>query len=178
VNGHQAVTPSALGRKTVQIDAPGAIKSQPLPVDLAVNVFRNGFPSPSASINSSPQALYQALDGRVWFYPDVKKYWTTQGSQSAEDWFSVDFGAEKPVSSVKLYFYSDGSQFNVPVSYTLQYWKGQDWADIPNVQKSPASPLGNGENTVTFASMNISTLRVSFTNPAQSATALVEIKAF
>src|SRR5207249_2108190 len=107
VNGEQVVAPSALGKKTVEIKEPELASAQPHPVDLAVNYSRRGFPSPSASSNNTPDTLYQAIDGRVWFYPDVKNYWSSLGSKNAEDWFSIDFGTEKRIHSVKLYFFSD-----------------------------------------------------------------------
>jgi hypothetical protein len=122
--------------------------------------------------------LHQAIDGRVWFYPEMPKYWTNQGSQSAEDWYSLDFGTEKLLSCVALYFYSDGSQFKAPSSLKLQYWTGQGWADIPDSHETPAAPLGNGQNTVTFPPMKISKLRTVFANQTNSTTALVAIKAF
>jgi hypothetical protein len=178
VNGSRVAAPSALGRKTIQIDPPEIKKSKPLPVDEAVNLLETGFPSPSASINDTPGALHQAIDGRVWFFPEVRKFWSNAGSQAAEDWYGIDFGAEKTLTSVKLYFYSDGTQFQQPTSYTLQYWTGSDWAEIPNSQKSPAAPIGNGENTVTFPPMQITKLRALFENQKPAATALVAIKAF
>jgi hypothetical protein len=178
VNGDRVIDPSPLGRKTVQIQEPSAVSSQPLPIDLAVNLLKAGFPSPSASVNNTPDALYQAVDGRVWYFPEVPDYWTTLGSQSAEDWYSLDFGSEKTVSSAALYFYGDGAQFKAPSTYTLQYWTGTAWAEIPNQQKAPATPLSNGENTIKFRPIATSQLRAVFTNPDKAATALVEIKVF
>jgi hypothetical protein len=178
VNGQQVIKPSALGKKTVPIGEPGTVKAQPAPVDIAVNLSKAGFPSPSGSFNNVPQALYQALDGRVWFYPEVSKYWTSMGSQAAQDWFSIDFGAPKPVSSARLYFYSDGARFMAPTNYTLQYWTGTAWAEIPNMQKTPAIPLGNGENTITFEPLTTSRVRAVFTNQGKAATALVQMKVF
>ena len=96
VNGRQVLKPSALGRKTVAISR-SAVSAPLHPIDLAVNYVKQGFPAPSASINNSPNELYQAIDGRVWFYPEVRNYWSNAGSQSAEDWFSLDYRRGKSI---------------------------------------------------------------------------------
>jgi hypothetical protein len=177
VNGSEALKPSALGRKTIPISEP-TIVAISHPIDLAVNMARRGFPTPSASINNSTNELYQAVDGRVWFYPNVRNYWSNAGSQAAEDWFSLDFGAEKQFSSAQLYFYADDAKFKAPAKYTVQYWTGEKWADVSGSSATPKKPLANGENIITFKPVKTSKLRILFTNPKQAAVALVEVKAF
>jgi len=178
INGEQAVAASALGKKTVAIGPPPPAKLEPHPVNLAVNLRKFGFPIPTASINSTPEALYQAIDGRVWYWPNVSNYWSTRGSQVAEDWYALDFGHDVSIQSVRLYFYADETNYKAPISYTLQYWAGSAWADVPNFQRTPDTPLGNGENTVNFAPLQTSKLRVMFHNQKEAATALVEIQIF
>jgi hypothetical protein len=177
VNGRQVLTPSALGRKTIAISAP-TVAATSRPIDLAVNMTGRGFPAASASVNNSANDLHQAMDGRVWFYPNVRNFWSNAGSQAASDWFSVDFGAEEQFSSAQLYFYADDEQFKAPKKYAVQYWTGEDWVDVSGSHMTPDKPLANGENTVTFRPVKTSQLRILFTNPKQAAIALVEVKAF
>jgi hypothetical protein len=177
VNGRRVLSPSALGRYTIPIPAP-TVTATTHPIDLAVNYAKKGFPAPDASINTSADEIYQAVDGRIWFWPNVRNYWSNAGSQAAQDWFSLDFGAEKQFSSALLYFYADGAKFKAPADYMLQYWKDGNWVDIPGSRMTPPKPLANGENTITFPSITASRLRVLFTNPGQAAIALVEIKLF
>jgi hypothetical protein len=96
-----------------------------------------------------------------------------------EDWFALNFGSPRQLSSVRLYFYADGTKFKAPRKYTLQY-SAEDgsWRDIPNDQKTPARPLANGENTVTFNPLRTTKLRIVFKNPDSAAIALVECEAF
>jgi len=178
VEGERVTGPSKLGRKTMEIKPPAPVEEKPRPADLAVNYKRQGFPAPSASTNNTPGDLYQAVDGRVWFYPNVRNYWSTLGSHNAQDWFSVDFGADKQISTVKLYYYSDDAQFKAPQDYTVQSWSGGAWTDVPGAVKSPATPLGNGENNISFPAVTTSKLRIVFTNGEAAATALGEIKAY
>ncbi len=177
VNGQEVVAPSPPGRKTVTIPAP-IVHPAPHPIDLAVNMTGTGFPAASASANDAPSDLYQALDGRVWFYPKVRNYWSNAGSRAARDWFGVDFGKKEELRSVRLYFYADATKFEAPTEYTVQYWTGQDWADVTGSHQTPGIPLANGRNTITFQPVNTSKLRIVFTNPKQAAIALVEMKAY
>jgi hypothetical protein len=178
VDGERVIGPSRLGRKSVEIKPSAPVEQKPGAVDLAVNYSRKGFPAPSASTNNNPGDLFQAVDGRVWYYPNVRNYWSTLGSTNSQDWFSVDFGADKQIGTVKLYFYSDEAQFKAPQDYTVQSWIGGVWTDVPGALKAPAVPLGNGENTITFPPVTTSGLRVVLTNAAGAATALTEIKAY
>jgi hypothetical protein len=177
VNGRQLLAPSALGKKFIAIAEP-TITATTHPVDLAVNMTGKGFPAPDASTNNSPGELHQAIDGRVWFYPNVPNYWANTGSQSAEDWFSLDFGTNRQFSSAQLYFYADDAAFKAPEKYTVQFWNGQDWSDVSGSHANPETPLANGENTVTFDPVTTSKLRILSTNPKQAAIALVEVKVF
>jgi hypothetical protein len=178
VDGERVIAPSNLGKKTVRIQSPAPVENTPGPVDLAVNYAKRGFPAPSASIDNAPGDLYQAVDGRVWFYPNVRNYWSTLGSHNAQDWFSIDFGADKRITGVKLYFYSDEALYKAPHDYTVQGWIGGGWQDFPDALKAPVTPLGNGENCITIPGVTTSKLRIVFTNAANAGTALVEIKAY
>lgn len=178
VDGRQTIAPSDVGKKTVKISDPPAPKSEPLPVNLAVNFRKSGFPLPSASINDTPHELYEAIDGRVWFYPNVKNYWSTQGSGAAQDWYALDFGRSVSVRRVKLYFYSDGKLFVAPDSYALEYWTGGDWAAVPGPAKATETPLGNAENTVNFPPVKTTRLRAVFNHQRDAAVALVEFQVY
>jgi hypothetical protein len=178
VDGRQTIAPSDAGKKTVKIDEPPATKSEPLPLNLANNFRKSGFPIPSASVNDSPEELYEAIDGRVWFYPNVKNYWSTAGSGAVQDWYALDFGHAVSVRSVKLYFYSDGRLFMAPDSYALESWTGGDWAAVPGAVMSPDKPLGNGDNRVSFPPVETSRLRVVLNHPKNAAVGLVEIQVY
>lgn len=177
VDGWRVVKSSPLEKITVPIGAP-KISGVPHPIDLAVNFVKKGFPVPTASVNNSMNEVYQAVDGRVWFYPNVRNYWTNAGSQAAKDWFSLDFGAEKQLRSARIYFYADGAKFKAPTKYSIQFWTGRDWADVSGSHKIPKTPLANGENIIAFQPVNTSKLRIVFTNPKRAAIALVEVKAY
>ncbi len=177
VNGRQVLKPSALGKKTIAISKP-MVSATAHPIDLAVNFAKKGFPVASASVNNVTNEVYQSVDGRVWFYPSVRNYWSNAGSLADEDWFSLDFGSEEKFSSLQLYFYADEMRFKAPAKYTVQYWTGGTWADVHVSRATPRNPLANGENVIAFRPVTASKLRIRFTNPKPAAIALVEVKAF
>ncbi len=100
------------------------------PVDLAVNLVRPDYPRGSASVNADPASLHGALDGRVWFFPEMPSGWSTTGSPNAWDWFAVDLGRPVAAHTAELAFYADGKAFTAPPAYRLQYWK-DGWKDVP-----------------------------------------------
>jgi hypothetical protein len=177
VNGRQVLTRATLGRKTITIPEP-FVTPATHPIDLAVNFLRTGFPKPSASVNNVSSELYQAVDGRVWFYPQVRNYWSSSGARSGQDRFDLDLGVKKQISSLQLYFYADEANFRAPVKYAIQYWNEEKWTEVLDARPVPKRPLANGENTITFRSVDAAKLRILFTNPKQGAMALVEVKAF
>jgi hypothetical protein len=163
VDGARVIGPTTLGKKTVAIGAP-IVTTTETPVNLAANQSGSGFPAASASHSYSTDPAVKANDGRVWYYQDTKNRWSSFGSNNATDWYAVDFGSVKTVSSAKLYLFSDNLGLRTPQSYNLQYWNGSAWINIPNQVKSPAAPAGNTENTVNFAEVNTSRIRVVFKN--------------
>ena len=184
VDGKQVVKPSPLGKKTVALPAlKTPIQSAPLaPLNLAVNLARKGLPAPSSSMGGDARDLYRAVDGRVWFYPNVKNYWSNEGSAHAQDWFAVDFGSPQNVSQVKLYFYEDSKTFRAPTAIELQAWVNNGWQPIslPNGSRTVA----NGETVLDFKPLNTSQVRVLVPNAAdvaelpQRSVALVEMKVY
>ena len=54
--------------------------SKPSP-NHALNIVYKGFPQPSASVNSVPDSLFQAVDGRIWYFPEIRNRWSTLGFQ-------------------------------------------------------------------------------------------------
>jgi hypothetical protein len=71
VDGRCVVKSAPLAKQTIPIAEP-EIAAAPSPVDVAVNFTQKGFPLPSASTNNAALEIYQAVDGRVWFWPNVR----------------------------------------------------------------------------------------------------------
>jgi hypothetical protein len=133
-----------------------------LPVNLALNIARKGFPIPAASVNALPDtSLYQAIDGRTWYFPEITNYWSTRGSQSDSDYYALDFGTIKSISGLKLYFFEDGKEFFVPESILIEYENESGPHFIGN-DRLIGGFAGNTVNTIHFKTIEAKKLKILF----------------
>ncbi len=157
-------------------DATQPFVSAPAPAgNLALNETGRGFPRASASFTSRFDKVEMVNDGRIVFRPTPANRWTSYESPNTTDWLAIDFGDKKKVGRVELYIYEDGGGVQAPASYTVQYWDGAVWRDVPEQKKSPAKPAGGMKNTVTFPALETSKVRVEFTHQAKTRSGLTEI---
>jgi hypothetical protein len=116
-------------------------------------------------------------------YVGTNPIWGDLGSPNAQDWLQVDLGKPARIGDVKLYFYdnkafgSGGNTYRAPASYTVQYFDGSNWVDVPNQAHSPAVPAPN-YNDVTFTPVTTSKVRVVMNRAAGFAVGVKEIQVF
>ena len=148
-------------------------------VNDAANPLRTGYPQPIASYTWPYDNPWNALDGKVWFneVPEDTR-WTNYSSPNAQDYYGVDFGVPTDVSDVRFYGYDDGGGVRPAAGYTLQYWTGATWADVPGQVHTPAQPAGNGLNRITFPAVTTSKIRLLFTNPAGAYVGVTELQSW
>ena len=178
VNGEKASLKKTGGKYEVNIGPPVVTKPKNK-IDLALNIWRQGFPKPSASINSEPDSLYQAIDGRIWYFPEIANRWSTYGSSSPTDWYAIDFGKVRNVSSAKLYFYKDDKNYKIPDDYNIEYWSGTQWQKVNEKFRNPVAPVCSTVNTVDFNEVATSKMRFIFKNKSkESVTGVIEIQLY
>jgi len=175
IDGKKASLNENQGKYEVEIGAPIVNSMPEVQENFALNIRKSGFPIPSASINSTPDSLYQAIDGRIWYFPEVKNRWTTLGSASSSDWYALDFGQVREISTVKLYLYVDGKTYGIPDDYSIEYHNGQQWLPVNEKERNPAKPIENTVNTVVFEKVSTTHIRVSFKHEEKTL-ALAEIE--
>ena len=149
-------------------------------IDLAVNP---GFPyGPLATAFSADPAapVEQAIDGRLWFFPEISNGWSPSAADSAAtSWYQIDLRTPQTVGSVELYFFADGARYQPPSSFQLQYQNNDGWKDLPMQKRAPQTPVANGENRITFPQLRTQQLRIVFKNPpAPTRLRLIEAKVF
>jgi hypothetical protein len=134
----------------------------------------------TAYSTASATAIAEAIDGRLWFFPENPNGWSPESSaKDPTSWYTVNFGRSRTIGSVNLFFFSDGSKYLTPSSYRVQCQIDGNWQDIPRQKHSPELPLANGENSVTFPAVTTQAIRLTLTNPSPPASVrLIEIKAF
>ena len=172
VDGNEVAASPTLAKLTVPLarTAPAPIAR---PIDLAVNLVRSDFPRGAASAGATPAALHQALDGRVWFFPELVNGWSP-GADQKQPWFTVDFGEPVRVSAAELSFFADSKALAAPTAYRLQAWRGGEWVEV---SKAP-SPLANGVDRTTWTPVTTSKLRAVFDLKPGHDMRLVEMKVF
>lgn len=149
--------------------------------DLAANVYGQGSPSPFASYTWQYDSTANGTDGQI-IYDDspLDSRWTDYGSPNATDDLGVDFGAVVPLDEVRIYTYDDtanGGDVKAPAAYTVQYWTGSAWADVPGQIQGPSVPAGDDLNRVTFPAITTSQIRVVFTRQPGYAVGASELEA-
>jgi hypothetical protein len=144
--------------------------------NFAVNNDGTPFPSVSTSFSAPATPPFYAIDGNYWYHTEPANRWTTVGSPNPVDTVEVDFGIERPVDEVKLYFLDDGAGVTAPASYVLEAWEDGGWREIPNQRRRPAEPAGHRANVVTFPAIAASRIRVMLTHRPGSASGLTELE--
>lgn len=150
--------------------------------------------SASGAAAADAEQLHDAIDGRVWFWPDVVNgYDSPAGDGATSQWFAVDFGAAVDVSRAEIAFYegdapgtrtfADGTYaaadgtFAVPVSYLVQYETDSGaWANVTT--NSQDAPLANGITNVEWAGVTTEVVRLVFVPQSGAQVRLVEFKVF
>jgi hypothetical protein len=128
----------------------------------------------SASSNGDIENVHDAIDGRVWFFPELPNGWSSAPSP-ADQWYAIDLGKPTDLTRAELAFFADSKGFAVPQSYRLQAWVDGDWRDIAAPK---GSPIANGVTDVRWPRMTTSKVRLLFTQPKGKATRLAEFKLF
>jgi len=170
VDGRRSAGPALHGKLLIPIGKPKVVH-QKSSIDLAVNIYRYGYPAPSAS--SDPNGtLWQAVDGRSWFFKEIVRGWSPSDSADSS-WFAVDFGKPTLISEVRLSFYDDGVHWLTPSSLTVETWDGSKWRPVASDE---AKLVGNTSNVVRFSKTSTSKVRVVF--HTKHPMRLVELEAY
>ena len=175
VDGGEVARRDTLGRIEVPV-ARAATPAIARPINLAVQLVRGQFPIGSASSNDAPENVHDAIDGRVWFFPELPNGWSSAPTPAAsQQYYAIDLGKPTALARAELAFFADNKGFAVPQSYRLQAWIDGDWRDIAAPMDSP---VANGVTDVRWPQIQASKVRLLFTQPAGKATRLAEFKLF
>ncbi|MBB3693258.1 MGH1-like glycoside hydrolase domain-containing protein [Sphingomonas sp. BK580] len=172
LDGRRVAHRASAGRLTVAVSraAPAPVAR---PIDRAVQLVRGQFPRPSASSGTAAENLHDAVDGRVWFFPELPNGWSSDGGGA--QWFAVDLGRPTRLERAELAFFADGAQVAAPRSYKVQAWDGARWRDVA---VRGTAPLANGITHAIWQPLTTSRVRVLFDVPAAHTMRLAEIKLF
>lgn len=177
VDGNIVISASEQSKVEVEIGAPIQIPITSEKDNYALNIWKKGFPAPTASVNTVKDTLFQAIDGKKWYFKEISNYWSTDSTFNESDWYALDFGKEIEISSVNLSLYTDGKRFDLPETYSLEYRKGDQWIPFTFKAGNPAKLVGNTSNTIELLKQKTIGIRFSFRHP-KKAVALVEFECY
>ncbi len=208
LDGRELARTPELGALRVSIPSP---IPPPLAEDLTSRVLNfavsnegKHFPYASASSSLPTAPPFYAVDGNRWYHPSPPNRWVAGGSGPDSDWFEVDFGVDRTLTEMKLYFLDSesGSRVEVtgevesagfpstqahpgipilpPVNYEILSWYQDEgeWAPIPGQERTPENPQGRLSNTVVFPELATSRIRVVFHHQEGATTGLTEVEAW
>ncbi|WP_163959558.1 MGH1-like glycoside hydrolase domain-containing protein [Sphingomonas insulae] len=173
VDGEEVARRATLGRMRVPVtrsDTPPIVR----PIDRSVQLVRDRFPKGSASTGTNPENLHDAIDGRVWFFPQLGNGWSSDPTP-AQQWYAIDFGKPVALARAELAFFADGGRFAAPSAYRMQAWNGRDWYDLA---ATADAPIANGITHARWTPVTTSRIRILFDQRANRAMRLVEAKLF
>ena len=119
--------------------------------------------------------MYQVVDGRIWYFPEITNRWTTTGSLAANDWVEIDFGQKRELSVLKIYLFSDKTNFAVPDTLTIAYQNNDQWAPVKIKEQSKLT--GNTVNTIMFDKITTNKIRLHFKHE-KIQVAVVEVECY
>ncbi|HSB53417.1 MAG TPA: discoidin domain-containing protein [Gemmatimonadales bacterium] len=178
VDGRRVAQSDSLARLTAAMGVAPPQAPVERPVNFAVNNGRGAFPSVTASYSAPGTPPHFLVDGNAWYDRSPPNRWTAAGSGNATDWVALDFGVVRPVEWVTLHFLDDGDSLRAPASYELEAWKDGAWSAIAGQQRVPGHPEGRRANTVRFARIETSKLRLVLTHRPGATSGLTEIEAW
>ncbi|SEL76342.1 protein of unknown function [Stigmatella aurantiaca] len=169
---------ATLQRLTLPMAAPLPQERPARLENFAANAYATGYPVASASYTASIDDAQRAIDGRIYYDDIPNSRWTNYQSPNASDWLAVDFGTVRSVNQVRLHIYDDGGGVKAPASYDVQALNGSAWVSIAGQSKSPATPVGDAPNQVTFPAVSTRKIRVVFQNPSGAKVGVTELEAW
>ena len=177
VDGRKTAISRNGDRGKVNIGPPLVTKPSPEPENYALNIRKAGYPAPSASVNTIPDTLFKAIDGRIWYFPKVQNIWSTEGSANREDWYELKFGKAQELSSIKLYPYVVNKRFVLPESISIQYQSGIQWLTPTMISQTPSKLAANTMNRFEFQKIVANKIRIGFKHPS-GAVAITELECY
>lgn len=173
VDGSRVAHRATLGRLEIPLARRDAI--QPArPIARSVQLVRGEFPKASASNKADAEQLHDAIDGRIWFFPELANGWDSDATSAAQ-WLTVDFGKPVRLSRAELAFFGDGKQYAAPSEYRLQVPSQDGWRDL-DVKGQAA--IANGITTADWDGVVTNKVRLIVRQQTGKRMRLVEFKLF
>jgi hypothetical protein len=176
LDGKKVASSATLKSVTAAVPLASASKIDRSRIAKSIQLNTTQYPKGSASSGNNAANIHDAIDGRIWFWPELPNGWTSDATTKvSQQWYAIDFGKDTTLSSAELAFYTDGNDFALPSNYVVSSWVNGQWKKIVG---NGDQLLANGITNVKWSTLTTSKLQLSFTQAAGKKTRLVEFKAF
>jgi hypothetical protein len=96
--------------------------------------------------------------------------------ETGQQWAEIQWSSAQSVNQAQVYFFDDNGGIDVPSSWSLQYWNGSSYVNVPGASGYPV--VVNQYNTVNFTAVDTTRLRVLLNSTGTSSVGLLEVKIF
>ncbi len=168
-------------RIVAYLGRPRRLPFPPRMINVAVNNGRGAYPWVDVSFAAPENPPTYLIDGNYWYHTAPANRWTTVGSPNAQDTVTLDFGVARTIRRIVLYPLDDasgdaGAPVRTPARYDVQVWRGRTWKTIPSQRRDPTEPEGRRANSVSFAPLSTSRVRVVLTPQNGAALGMSELE--
>jgi len=174
VDGKKSEIHQVNGRNKVYVGLKKLKPATQHATNYALNILKKDFPQASASV---PDSVEQAVDGRIWYFPEIFNRWATLNSIPGSDWFAVDFGKPHEISEIKIYPFTDNIKYALPDSIRLEYENSDGWKSITVKEQQPLQLTGNTGNSFYFDKISATRIRLNFKHSAKQV-AISEVECY
>ena len=177
VDGKKVASSTTLKKLTAEVSSAPATTIDRSRIAKSVQLSASSqYPVGSASSGNDVANIHDAIDGRVWFFPELPNGWNSEATeQDSQQWYAIDFGSSTALSSAELSFFVDDAEYALPSNYVVSSWFDGQWKKIEGYGEEL---VANGVTNVKWDELSTSKLMLSFTQSAGRKTRLVEFKAF
>lgn len=130
-------------------------------VNYAVNNSEEYYPQAIASFPGISHPINKINDGQFWYLTPTTNQWSNIYSEEKQDWAGIDFGTERAIQKIIIYFVEDDDRIRAPKNYKLEYWDGKKWKEIPKQKRQYDTPQARKGNAIAFDNCSTSKIRVS-----------------
>ncbi len=173
VDGQQVASRPTPGRLIAPVER-RATAPAPRPITRSVQLVRGGYPMGSASSATDAENVHDAIDGRIWFYPELPNGWSSDAA-SRDQWYAIDFGRPVRLDRAEIAFFANGKGFAAPSGYRIEAWTDGAWRPVGG---TAAAPVDNGITDARWPAVETSKVRLAMRLPAGKAVRLAEWKLF
>ncbi len=147
-------------------------------VNYAVNNSREYYPRAIASFPGISHPVHKLNDGQFWYLTPTTNQWSNIYSEEQQEWAGIDFGTEREIDRIVIYFVEDDDQIRVPEQYIVQYWDGNGWREIQRQKRQYKTAQARKANAITFAKLNTSKIRILLFPKSSYSVGISEIEAW